>query len=104
MSSLNFKEWCRMHADRDYNILIGSIPESDKELFFGPIYEFDKFKVFDENIQFPQLLRDLGLFKSSSDARRNGWNKEIPGGWFEATIGKKKHKLYILKLKGGENE
>jgi len=81
-----------------HNIVIGSISEEDKELFFGPIFDFDKFKEFDEEIRFPQLLRELGLFKSSSEARKNGWNKDIPEGWFEATIGKKKNKLYILKL------
>lgn len=28
----------------------------------------------------PQLLRALGIFKSSSEAAKNGWNKDIPIG------------------------
>lgn len=34
------------------------------------------------------LLARLGKFQSVGDAKRNGWDKPIPMGWSEITIGK----------------
>ena len=85
-------------STKEFNILIGNISEEDKELFFGPLNKNDEFLEMPEFTRYPQLLRDVGIFKSSSQARKNGWDKDISNGWAELTIGKLKHKIYILKI------
>ena len=37
-----------------------------------------------------------GIFSSISEARKNGWNKPIPNGFSEFTVGKTKKKIWIL--------
>lgn len=47
--------------------------------------------------KFPDLLHKLGIFKSKSDARRNGWDKEIPLGYHHIVVGKLRHSIEVLK-------
>ena len=78
----------------DYNIMIGDVNSYDTSLFEGPIVVCDN-----DNIRFPQLLSKLGIFKSVSDAKRNGWDKDIPEGYNEYKIGKHPISyIYILKV------
>ena len=42
------------------------------------------------------LMHFAGFFTSVSAARKNGWNKPIPDGFSEFTIGKRKKKVWIL--------
>jgi hypothetical protein len=58
----------------------------------------DEFVEYDCDLPFSVLMRDLGIFKSSSQARKNGWNKDIPSGWSDFTVGKKKTRICILKI------
>ncbi len=82
----------------EMNILIGKgITETDKELFFNYTPE-DKFQEFPVETKFPQLLKALGIFPSTSEARRNGWDKDIPCGWTDFEIGKLKKRISILKI------
>lgn len=46
-----------------------------------------------EHSNFPQLLAELGLFKSAKDAKNNGWGKPIEEGDFFF-----KKKTYILRI------
>lgn len=86
-------------AKHEINILIGNVSESDKELFFGPIYDFDVFHQYDYGITLGQILVDLGIMKSMSEAKRNDWNRYIPPGWSEYKIGKRNRKyIYVLKV------
>lgn len=54
-----------------------------------PIVETDK--------TMAHLLARIGKFSSVGDAKRNGWDKPIPTGWAEFTIGKaaKRWDIYI---------
>jgi hypothetical protein len=85
----------------DVNILIGAVSEQDKICFFGddegiiPVGEI--FLERDLSTRFPELLADLGLFPSRGQARKNGWDKDIPEGWTDLTIGKLKNRVCILK-------
>lgn len=92
-----FKESCRTKSDLETNILIGEISERDKALFLGPIFDFDTFHNVDPELKYPHLLKQFGFFKSNGQARKNGWDKDIPEGYSEHTIGKLKKKLYVLK-------
>ncbi len=91
----------------EFNILIGNVSESDKKLFFGEapwVTEkrgtpevMEEFLIFPMKTKFSTLLRDLGIFKSASEALRMGW-KDIPFGFTDVTIGKFKKRVTILKL------
>ena len=77
---------------------IKNIKESDKELFFGSDKEF-------VDIQpkwcMAHIMHNIGLFKSITQARKNGWDKPIPFGWTELTVGQKakKQDVFILNIK-----
>ncbi len=82
----------------EYNILIGNyIGEGDKELFFGPLTSEDKFETVPESYRWPQLIKHLAIWKSTSEAVRNGWNKDIEEGFSDKIIGKRKTRVTILK-------
>lgn len=81
----------------EFNILIGNIIESDKDLFFGPLREWDTFQtVEDQNLA--KLLASLGLFSSGGQARKAGWDKAIPEGFSDFIVGKLKTRITILKI------
>lgn len=83
---------------REFNILLGKYEENDKKLFFGPLLKTDVFiDNLDRDIKYNKLLAFLGIFKSISEATRSGWNKEIPLGFTDFTIGKLKNRITILK-------
>lgn len=78
----------------DFNIVVGDfVTGRDIELVFGN-EAVNKFST----TNFAALMKLCGAFKSANDARRNGWDKEIPEGFSEWEIGKKKIKLTILKV------
>jgi hypothetical protein len=62
----------------DHDIIIGDYRDSDI-VAIG----FDKSCLLtrDKNIRFPQVFKLLGICKSCSEAKRNGWDKEIPWGF-----------------------
>ena len=77
-------------------------PELDRKLFTsleedeqGVIPEVTP--ITDEDKSMAHLLARLGKFSSVGDAKRNGWDKPIPTGWSEFTIGKaaKRMDLFI---------
>jgi len=76
------------------------INESDKELFFGPIESDDTFIIIEDGWSMSHILFHSGVFKSISQARKNGWNKPIPEGFNIMTVGKraKKKDIFILFL------
>ncbi len=79
----------------DFNIVIGScVTDRDIEILF----EREPINKLLDNITFPAIMKLCGAFKSTNDARKNGWNKEIPEGFSEWTIGKRQIRLTIFKL------
>lgn len=86
----------------EFNILIGNgIEANDFELFFGPTCqgnENDKPRYFTIETKWHTLLKELGIFSSAGDAKKNGWSKEIPSGFTDMTIGKLRTRICILKI------
>ena len=77
---------------RSINILIGKgVRPDDRELFFGPLTPNDEFFALPDDTQWPQALSAVGLFRSTSEARKNGWNRPIEDGFSVFTIGKLKN-------------
>ena len=62
----------------------------------------DSFGFDDENIMIEDHwllahgMHMAGVFPSVGIARKNGWNKPIPEGFSEFTVGKLKKKVWIL--------
>ena len=62
----------------------------------------DSFGFDDENIMIEghwimaHVMHAAGIFPSVGIARKNGWNKPIPDGFSEFTVGKAKKKVWIL--------
>ena len=42
------------------------------------------------------IMVEAGLFSSVSNARKNGWNKPIPKGFWQKKVGKRKILISIL--------
>jgi hypothetical protein len=85
------KEWC---------VLIGNTLESDIELFFGPITEFDEVIKLDEDITFQAMLKQFGIIKSNAQARDMKRYGPVPEGFTDHIIGKLKRRVTILKITG----
>jgi hypothetical protein len=85
----------------EVNILIGECHDSWIEALFDP-REDEFFVRAPEEMLWAHLLAALGCFPSVSQARKNGWDQEIPGGWSEITIGKAR-RLWIYVLKGNQD-
>ena len=74
------------------NFLSPKVSDKDRDLF-----GFD-----DENIMIgdhwllAHVMHRAGVFSSVGIARKNGWNKPIPDGFSEFTVGKAKKKVWIL--------
>ena len=62
----------------------------------------DSFGFDDENIMIEDhwimahVMHMAGIFPSVGIARKNGWNKPIPEGFSEFTVGKSRKKVWIL--------
>ena len=50
----------------------------------------------EDNWIMAHIMHMAGVFPSVSIARKNGWNKPIPEGFSEFTVGKMKKKVWIL--------
>ena len=59
------------------NFINSNITEADKELFFGPLLENETFTVIEDHWKMAHVIHKAGLFPSVSQARKNGWNKEL---------------------------
>lgn len=59
-------------------------PTVDSELFSPE----DTLEVIQPYDTMAHLLARCGKFKSVGEAKRNGWDKPIPTGWFQQRIGK----------------
>lgn len=82
------------------NFLCKKVTNKDKDLFFSPIDPEDTFLIIEDHWIMAHILHKAGIFPSVSQARKNGWNKPIPDGFTELTVGKKSKKknLFILKI------
>ena len=95
--------WLRMHSDlfekrmrESFDFISKEIDDKDRQLF-GFNLETDNIQELPDNFILAHIMKEVGIFTSVGDARKNGWNKEIPEGFSYYTVGKKKHNVFILK-------
>jgi len=81
----------------EFNFVSEKVSDADMELFMGPFESDDGPLIrFPDNWIMAHIMYTAGIFKSISDARRNGWDKPIPKGYQELTVSKRRVKIYIL--------
>lgn len=86
----------------EFNFIHESLPETDLDLFFGPIEENEVFTKISDSITWADILVTAGIFKSKSEARKNIptikgiSNLKINDGWNAIVVGKKKIKIHVL--------
>jgi hypothetical protein len=80
-----------------WNVLIGKDSSNPKDLnlLFG---EGGEFLELSDEARWPDVLVACGIFKSKSDARKNGWNKDIGEGWTDIRIGKLHTHICVFKM------
>jgi hypothetical protein len=75
---------------------IYNIEERDKELFFGPLTDADNFIEIQKGWTMANIVCQANIFNSLTQARKNGFNNEIPFGFTDKRIGKLKTRITIL--------
>ena len=80
----------------EINFISENVTEHDKELFFGDDKEFI---TIDEEWIMAHVMFKSGIFPSVGQARKNGWNKPIPDGFWTKNVGKLKTWITILNKK-----
>lgn len=81
---------------REYNFIHEIMPDTDKDLFFGPLKESDSFISFNDDFKLEHILVSCGIFPSLTQARKNIQNNKIPNGFSQ--ILKKKQGILISIL------
>ena len=84
-----------------FHFITKNVTDEDKSLFFGVMGENDIFVDFDpDKWIMAHLLHHVGIFKSITQARKNGWDKPIPEGFNFFKVGSKakKQTFYVLNI------
>jgi len=78
------------------NFISDTTTDEDKALFFGLD---ENFVEIENGWIMAHLMVKAGIFKSVSQARKNGWNIPVPFGFNEFTVGKRKKQIWTLNIK-----
>lgn len=85
---------------QEVNIIIGPrVRENDVETLFSPKQDEEIFW-FIEDQTWAHIAKFIGIFKSTSQARKNGWGGKIEEGWTERIVKKKQLRICIWKDTG----
>lgn len=82
----------------DFNFRTDNASERDVDVFFGPADDSDVNFILGENDTMANVMHHAGVFPSVTQARKNGWNKDIPVGFSDRRVGKNKKRITILNL------
>ena len=86
-----------MQKNNEFNFISKQASENDIEILMGPFEETDGPIIkFPDNWIMAHIMHSAGIFKSVTEARKNGWNKPIPPGFIHLTVTKKKIDIWIL--------
>lgn len=80
----------------EFNFIHPDLPESDRELFFGPLNGDEEFIEIENNWIMAHIMHLIGVFPSVGQARKNGWNKPIDSGFWMKEVTKRKILVTIL--------
>ena len=88
---------------RCFNVVVGGINKSDIKSLFGP-FESSEVILHLNETNWGSLLKVLEIFPSATQARKNGWDKDIPMGWSEARFKKQRVVVFVLRQSLGRWE
>ena len=83
----------------EFNFASNDVADDWIEQLFGPREINDpQIQRYDRELwhSMAHIVHAAGLFPSLSQAKKNGWDKPIPRGYSEHTIGKLRRKIYII--------
>ena len=80
------------------------LPESFRNLFFGPMEPNETFHVFTTREQMGHIMHRAGIFPSASQAMKNGWKKPVPVGFSHVQHKKTRQNIFILNTFSGFDE
>ncbi|MBT6201756.1 MAG: hypothetical protein HOK57_10075 [Planctomycetaceae bacterium] len=83
---------------KNFNFIHEDLPESDRDLFFGPLTEDDEFIFFGDDATMVNIVVEAGLFPSFTRARKSGEDKPIPTGFTDIHRGKNANKRRVTIL------
>ena len=82
--------------DNEFVFLSPKVSSRDRDIFgFDDCGTGENIMIEDHWI-LAHVMHQIGAFPSVSIARKNGWNKPIPEGFSEFTVGKSRKKVWIL--------
>jgi hypothetical protein len=91
------KEWNIIILNGNEQSIDSSLFFNNEEVLFIPARIQPKGSVARfVDVMMADIVTLLELFPSKGQAKKNGWDKPIPSGFNTFTIGKLKHKLWIL--------
>lgn len=69
----------------------------DLECIFGPLEPCDGpfVEIEMSGLKLAHLMYRAGAFASVGEAKRNGWDRQVPRGYNEFRVGKNKHRVCI---------
>lgn len=82
----------------NFNFISSNVSTKDIEDFFCPLDGSEIFYLIQPHYKLYNVMYLSGIFSSLTQAKKNGWDKEIPKGYSEYIVGKNKRKIYILNL------
>ena len=80
----------------EFNFLSPKVNSRDRDLMGFDDCGTDMNIMIKDHWIMAHVMHVAGLFPSVGIARKNGWNKPIPTGFSEFTVGKNRKKVWIL--------
>ena len=84
------------NLSNEFNFLSPKVDHRDRDLMGFDDCGTDMNIMIEDHWIMAHIMHKAGVFPSVGIARKNGWNKPIPDGFSEFTVGKKKKKVWIL--------
>lgn len=78
------------------NFAIEGTDPKDIDLFLGPFSPGERMDIVPANWTMAHIMHAAGCFSSINEAKRNGWNKPIPDGYSDYTVGKRRINICVL--------
>lgn len=84
----------------DIDFIKKDTSQKDIELFLGPVDKEQEQIFFEdkEGLTLAHFLAEAKIFPSISQAKKNNWDKNIPKGFSQFIIGKKRSMITILNI------
>ncbi len=86
-----------LRNEHEFNFIAESVSDFDAEMFMGPFDDTDGPIIrFPSSWTMAHIMHEVGIFKSVTEARKNGWDKPIDRGFQHLVVTKRKIHIWIL--------